>query len=151
MSTDANTSPPPEQQEEDEWTHVKSKARRRGPKNHVKHKAHTSEAFQPRAGNLRSSDEIAAEYRKIRAQFEIKAASKELCRLSTEHGPTSIDRAICLGIGTFDPPDGGWETKRRTFAQLTAFLVMVDALGTLNLSSPQNIEANIGFREEERP
>lgn len=35
---------------------------------------------------------------------------------------------MCLGIGTFDPPDGAWEAKRRTYTQLLAFEAIVDEL-----------------------
>ncbi|KAK5999237.1 hypothetical protein PT974_01629 [Cladobotryum mycophilum] len=42
--------------------------------------------------------------------------------------PAPVTRAICLGIGSFDPPDGGWEAKRKTYIQLIAFLIMVEEL-----------------------
>lgn len=41
----------------------------------------------------------------------------------------SISKAICLGVGTFDPEDGAWAQKRISFHQLIAFTVMVEELG----------------------
>ncbi|UNI22243.1 hypothetical protein JDV02_008147 [Purpureocillium takamizusanense] len=49
--------------------------------------------------------------------------------------PPPVTKAVCLGIGTFDPPDGGWEAKRRTFLQLIAFLILVEELERLTRTS----------------
>lgn len=40
-----------------------------------------------------------------------------------------VKKAICLGIGSFDPEDGSWDSKRRTYHQCIAFLAMVEELG----------------------
>ncbi|KAJ6442383.1 SRR1 domain-containing protein [Purpureocillium lavendulum] len=49
----------------------------------------------------------------------------------TDKTPPPVTKAVCLGIGTFDPPDGGWEPRRRTFLQLIAFVVLVEELERL--------------------
>ncbi|KAF4119946.1 SRR1 [Geosmithia morbida] len=92
------------------------------------------EAFslKPQTENIRSLEEIAAEYRHVRSQWEKEAACRELKRHVTNIDVFPVSRAVCLGIGTFDPPDGGWETKRRTFVQLMAFLTMVECLEKKN-------------------
>lgn len=105
----------------------------------------------PRAGARpeppRSVASIEAEYRAIRAAFEqtpccaaLRALASRIARAGeavdkaarrrarAPAGP-SVRQAICLGIGTFDPVDAGWEAKRRTFVQLVAFLVLVQELG----------------------
>ncbi|KAI0975649.1 hypothetical protein F4678DRAFT_276581 [Xylaria arbuscula] len=41
---------------------------------------------------------------------------------------SSVTTAICFGVGTFDPPDGAWEQKRKAHIQLAAFLATVEHL-----------------------
>ncbi|KAI8631598.1 hypothetical protein F5Y19DRAFT_399518 [Xylariaceae sp. FL1651] len=38
----------------------------------------------------------------------------------------AVTKAICFGLGTFDPADGAWEQKRKTHVQLAAFLTIVE-------------------------
>lgn len=124
------------------WIHVKSKPRRRDPKSqHTKAPSnlsvnHSNGPLKPRTDNLRGSDDIAVEYNRIRARWEDEAACRELKRRVQEGNISPVSRAVCLGIGTFDPPDGGWEAKRRTFVQLIAFLVLVECLGSSIPASP---------------
>lgn len=133
--TSAQPQPEPQrgvQQDDEGWTRVLAKSRRRGGKPHpvpVDRHHGAEQSPQPRTENLRSADDIASEYRRIRSQWETEDAAQALRRLVTDHGPRGVSRAVCLGIGTFDPPDGGWDTKRRTYVQLIAFLLLVEALG----------------------
>ncbi|ROT41626.1 hypothetical protein SODALDRAFT_271672 [Sodiomyces alkalinus F11] len=46
------------------------------------------------------------------------------------HAP--VRKAVCLGIGTFDPDDGSWEVKRRAHVQLAAFMAMVELLADIS-------------------
>lgn len=78
--------------------------------------------------SIQSPGEIAIEYQRARSQYQQDAASEALKGLVRAMKHVHVDHAVCLGIGTFNPPDGGWETKRRTFFQLSAFLDMVDVL-----------------------
>lgn len=113
------------------WTHVPTKSRRRGVKPRPPPAVHHQQQSSPRVDNLRSLDDIAAEYHRIRNHWDSQPTATALRSLITANisrPPASISRAICLGIGTFDPPDGSWDAKRRTFLQLIAFLVMVEAL-----------------------
>ncbi|CAG9993660.1 unnamed protein product [Clonostachys byssicola] len=115
---------------DDGWTHVKSKSRRRPGKKSPKavHTVQENQIHAVQTENTRSPEEIASEYQRIRSEFEVTKAGEELHELMTKNGPKDVSQAVCLGIGTFDPPDGGWETKRRTFIQLIGFLLMVEAL-----------------------
>lgn len=116
-------------QDSDGWTRVPAKGRRRGGRSRPSAApvAIGHSPGLPRTENLRSASDIADEYRRIRAQWETTEASQILRRFVTDHGPASVSTAVCLGIGTFDPPDGGWDTKRRTYVQLIAFLLVVEA------------------------
>ena len=118
---------------EDEWTFVKPRRSRRHHPPRVSHgPSSTSPAPAPRAGPLRPVADIAAEYRTLRAAWESSPACLALRALVAAHAAAAapVTQAVCLGIGTFDPADGGWDARRRTYVQLVAFLVMVDELGT---------------------
>jgi hypothetical protein len=137
---------------DDGWTHVKPKSRRRPGKKSTKavHTAQENQIQAVQTENTRSPEEIAAEYQRIRSEFEATKAGQELHELMTKNGPKDVTQGVCLGIGTFDPPDGGWETKRRTFVQLIGFLLMVEALGRkLPLPSMYGtVQTNLRYAEK---
>ena len=115
----------------DDWTFVKPKKWRNGrqakprqPEGEVHHEAQVNRD----ESTLRSPEEIRSEYNRVLSQYEKEPACTALKRVVREMQPKPITRGICLGIGTFDPPDGGWDTKRRTYLQLWAFITMVEAL-----------------------
>ena len=113
------------------WTYVSAKTRRRGGgKSRPSAPSLLSGSGQSvaRGESLRPAGDIADEYRRIRSQWETSVTAQTLQHIVADHTPTSVSRAICLGIGTFDPPDGGWDTKRRTFVQLIVFLLLVESL-----------------------
>jgi hypothetical protein len=124
QDTKANAS-----QDDDGWTRVPAKGRRRGGARSRPSAApvHSHSPGVRRTEDLRSATDIADEYRRIRSQWETTDASGILRHFVVDNGSASVSSAVCLGIGTFDPPDGGWDTKRRTFAQLIAFLILVEA------------------------
>lgn len=99
----------------------------------------------PPPSSLRSPSAIAAEYRRIRSAWDAPssaccAAVRALAATSVAAAGACPRRAVCLGIGSFDPPDGAWAAKRRTYLQLIAFLVMVDELGPLTPLAPLRSE-----------
>ena len=53
---------------------------------------------------------------------------QELLSSNTAIVGNSVATAICFGLGTFDPPDGAWEQKRKAHIQLAAFLAIVEHL-----------------------
>ena len=117
--------------DEEEWTFVKPrKAHRNKPRDASHASSPTPTAPNARAGPLRPVSDIAAEYRSLRATWESSPACHSLRALVAARAAAApVTQAVCLGIGTFDPADGGWEARRRTYVQLIAFLVMVDELG----------------------
>lgn len=78
-------------------------------------------------------DEIDAEYRSVREQWLGSECCVKLRELVKKHAydSTVISKAVCLGVGTFDPEDGAWAQKRISYHQLIAFTVMVEELGKL--------------------
>jgi hypothetical protein len=111
------------------WQHVTSKTRR-GRRN-VQPVIEQPGEPKPHMEGLRTVAELEVEYRRTREQWEASAACAQLRELvaSSASKLSAISKGICLGIGTFDPPDGGWETKRKTFVQIAAFLTTIDELG----------------------
>ncbi|PSR80333.1 hypothetical protein BD289DRAFT_357373, partial [Coniella lustricola] len=77
-----------------------------------------------------SAVDIQAQHEKIAARFRATPCCQKLIKLITAHAPSHvrITRAICLGLGPFDPEDGSWDAQRRSHVQLEAFLNMVAVL-----------------------
>lgn len=122
-----------QQNQDEEWVFVKKRKGARG-KRRVDIKSELKETFVPRSTNLRSPEELEADYRKIRSQWEASSSSYQQLRDVVAANAASaqpITKAVCLGIGTMDPEDGGWQAKRRTYIQFIAFLVMVEEIGKM--------------------
>ncbi|CAM1501525.1 Fc.00g035090.m01.CDS01 [Cosmosporella sp. VM-42] len=122
--------PPNDQHHDDEdqdsgWTIIghKHKRKTRGSiKDLPKRKTRTTD--------LRSVEELDADYRRIRARFEEETCCKQLREIVAKNAVPSmkISRAINLGIGTFDPVDLSWAAMRASYVQLIAFLIMVEEI-----------------------
>ena len=129
---------------ESDWTYVQPRSRRGKPSTSVRRSAAAEEdSPHPKAHNLRPVSSIRAEYFKIRSQWEASQSCNALRHLIETNfcDFEEVTVAVCLGIGTFDPADGAWETKRNTLVQLIAFLVMVEQLGILPCFSPSSFGA----------
>ncbi|KAM3560899.1 hypothetical protein MY1884_002686 [Beauveria asiatica] len=97
------------------WTRVKRKSRQNPSKKaQIAKVHHLPGTFAPRThGLLRPPESLRADHDKIRVQWLDSPAHEALIRLVDSHAQDlQIDKAVCLGIGTFDPEDGGWEAKR---------------------------------------
>ncbi|ATY67282.1 hypothetical protein A9K55_000021 [Cordyceps militaris] len=101
------------------WTRVHHKSRRKPPPSPSVGANHDQppDSFAPRTtGLLRPADALRADYDKVRAEWLASPAHAALLRIVDEQqaGPrrTRVRRAVCLGIGTFDPEDGAWQSKR---------------------------------------
>jgi hypothetical protein len=108
----------------EEWTFPKPKKTRKSrPPQH--HPQRTIPEAPPSA--------IKTEYLKIRKDWSPSPCCTALRQVIATHAATlsPLKKAICLGLGTFDPHDGSWESKRRTYRQYIAFLIMVEELGTV--------------------
>lgn len=142
LESRANTMPPaagkggeiPRDESDDpSWVRVEPRSRRgtRRPQ---------APAIKPapaRTVHVRPVSEIDAEYQRIRAQWLESTAHTRLCQIVDAIACSNVTRAVCLGIGSFDPPDGAWEAKKTAFVQFIAFKTIVDQLGVLLFPSSQ--------------
>ncbi|KAM0424990.1 hypothetical protein ACHAPT_009791 [Fusarium lateritium] len=113
-----------------EWTHVTRKSRKSRPKKSSSHSHIDSLPITPRTNNLPSPSDLEADYRRIRDRWETEPPCSSLRKLVSEKAShlKCVSRAVNLGVGSFDPVDDSWESKRSTFVQLAAFLIIVEEL-----------------------
>ncbi|EXL50541.1 hypothetical protein FOCG_08817 [Fusarium oxysporum f. sp. radicis-lycopersici 26381] len=116
-------------QDSSDWTRVVRKGRKSRRNNT---ESHSSRHAKPQTEGLRSPEDLEKDYRQHRKRWEEEAYScprlRELVTAKASH-LTEIDKAVHLGVGTFDPNDGlNLDGKRSTFAQLAAFEIMVEEL-----------------------
>lgn len=121
-------------EEKESWTFVTTKKRRsvahRKPNTQTPPATKSSvHAPQPTRDSYLTVAEIKADHQRIREQWLNSSCCRNLKKLMTsrvsDHVPST---AVCLGIGSFDPPDGSWQVKRRTHAQLAAFQTLVELM-----------------------
>lgn len=113
-----------------EWTQVrKGRGRGRGSKSHTTKDHHTPPPRDP--SDIKPLSALQTELTRFQTQYDTKPVRK----LVQDHVKSfkSINKAVCLGLGTFDPPDGSYDAKRRTYIQYLAFLAMVEEIGALPL------------------
>ena len=116
---------PTDKSDDSGWVRVEPRSRRDTRRPH----APAIKLAPARTVHVRPVSEIDAEYQKIRAQWLESTAHTRLCQIVDAITSSNISRAVCLGIGSFDPPDGAWEAKKTAFIQFIAFKSMVDQLG----------------------
>lgn len=126
-----------------EWTRIVRKDRRnnRGRRPHKQQQqqqqhplpptAGPADNFRPNAAPRLSADDIAAEHDKVAAQWRQTDACARLLAQLRDNAPACVRvaRAVCLGLGAFEPEDGSFAARRRSHVQLAAFLTMIEALG----------------------
>ncbi|KAG6040286.1 hypothetical protein E4U41_001073 [Claviceps citrina] len=135
-------SPPPPLHDPDrsppqEWHVVK-------PRNNHRRKQHpapapapapgpSSAATRTRTSPLLLPQDITAEYHRVRQDPPTQQCchSVRLLLRANAASCARVDKAVCLGGGSFDPPDGGWEAKRRAYVQFVVFEEMVRELESL--------------------
>ncbi|KUI70007.1 hypothetical protein VM1G_04796 [Cytospora mali] len=88
------------------------------------------ENFRPNGTPVLSLDDIKADHSKIASKWLATGGYTKLCKFIKTNAAThaKITRAICLGLGAFDPEDGSLVAQRRSHIQLAAFLAIVDIL-----------------------
>ncbi|KAI0153046.1 hypothetical protein GGR57DRAFT_492483 [Xylariaceae sp. FL1272] len=110
---------------QDEWVRVR---RRKGRGRKVQYRpapTKESSAPEPSAPNL-TLEQVKKDHEHFAGQWTSSPASRQLRdALSKKQYNVSIDKAICFGIGTFNPPDASWDIKRKAHVQLAAFLLIV--------------------------
>lgn len=85
-----------------------------------------------------SKEIIAGQHTYIVRDYKV---SSEYLRLKSIIGTFNVDtskntvlnggpvrKAVCLGIGSFDPENGSWHAKERAHIQLAAFLLIVEEI-----------------------
>ncbi|KAG6205418.1 hypothetical protein E4U35_002617 [Claviceps purpurea] len=80
----------------------------------------------------RSLEDITSEYHRMRQDLSTQQCCHSIRLLIRANAGTCsrVDKAVCLGMGSFDPPDGAWEAKRRAYIQYLVFEAMVQELET---------------------
>ncbi|KAI0521668.1 hypothetical protein F5B22DRAFT_546273 [Xylaria bambusicola] len=80
-----------------------------------------------------SLEQVKQDYDRIAGQWKSSSSFTQLQDLLSSYAASvnvNVATAICFGLGTFDPPDGAWEQKRKAHIQLAAFLSIVEHLQT---------------------
>ncbi|CCF35786.1 hypothetical protein CH063_07493 [Colletotrichum higginsianum] len=125
--------PDTDKPKQEEWTHVKSKSRfrRNAPRPSPKLPGASSKPDEPRIH--KSVADITTEYDSFKTRWRDTACHTKLRELVETNAAKhrTVRKAVCLGVGTFDPEDGGWDAKRRTYIQLDGFLTVVEVLSEL--------------------
>ncbi|ORY55698.1 uncharacterized protein BCR38DRAFT_414872 [Pseudomassariella vexata] len=117
--------------EQEAWTFVSSK-RTNGAKKKAATQLRRPPSVPLRQGTESSGLSVAqvqSDHERIKKQW-LESSSyrrlKELMASQCLYPP--VAKAICLGLGSFDPADGSWQSKRRAHVQFAAFVTMVESL-----------------------
>lgn len=88
------------------------------------------ENFHPNGSPQLTIDDIKANHDKVASKWRATQCYEQLCSIIRDKSASheNITRAVCLGLGAFDPEDSSWTAQRRSHIQLAAFLAMVEAL-----------------------
>ncbi|KAI0487720.1 hypothetical protein F4859DRAFT_267677 [Xylaria cf. heliscus] len=116
-----------EPQEADTWVKVHRRKGRRPAKEASVEKVSPSQltASDPTI----SLKQVKQDHDHFASEWTSSPAHGRLQELLSGHtSSTSVTKAICFGLGTFDPPAGEWFRKRTSHIQLAAFLVIVEHL-----------------------
>ncbi|KAI0394549.1 hypothetical protein F5Y17DRAFT_427752 [Xylariaceae sp. FL0594] len=130
-TTEGSSTTPSKLQQENEW--VKVHHHRRGKKGNRRArpvpKTNVADAVYVPSTPTLSLEQVRAEHERISNQWKASGAYRRLMELLSKHSmKVNVTKAICFGIGTFDPEDGSWEQKRKAHVQLAAFLAIVEHL-----------------------
>lgn len=120
-----------------EWTLVskKAKGKKRSIPSCLPPVAGPPDNFRPNPAPELSSKDIKEQYEFHTTRWRSSDGYKKLYELvkarASSYAP--IKRAVCLGLGVFDPQDGSYASKRRSHIQLASFLTIVEILGEITL------------------
>lgn len=91
------------------------------------------ENFHPNGSPQLTVDDIKANHDRVASKWRSTKCHDQLCSTIKDKSVSheKITRAICLGLGAFDPEDSSWTAQRRSHIQLAAFLAMVETLSML--------------------
>lgn len=116
--------------EEEAWTFVSSKRNRQSKRRAPPVAGTISHTSAPvRTTPNLPVEEIRTDYKKFSQQWTNSKCCRKLKEvLQSKSCHPRPQKAICLGLGSFDPEDGSWQTRRRSHIQLAAFVTLVESL-----------------------
>ncbi|KAK2601408.1 hypothetical protein N8I77_010862 [Diaporthe amygdali] len=124
-----------------QWTRIVRKGKKFGRQKEVLRLpvGGPAENFHPNGSPQLTVDDIKADHHRIGSKWQATKCHEQLCKIIEDKSASheKINRAICLGLGPFDPEDASWSAQRRSHIQLAAFLAIVEAL---RAESGQDIE-----------
>lgn len=114
-----------------EWTHV---GRRNGRLRHqpASHSREPPDVVVPNPEPSLTCADIRTAHGTLRREWRDSDACALLRQLLSDEADSlpAVSKAVCLGIGSFDPANGSWRARRTAHFQLEAFLSMVESLRT---------------------
>ncbi|KAK9772152.1 putative SRR1-like domain-containing protein [Seiridium cardinale] len=118
---------------EEAWTFVTNKRNRQSGKRAPTLAPTTAPAApQTRTTPNLSVEEIRSDHRKFVQQWvDSKCCNKLKDITQAKSCHPSPTKAVCLGLGSFDPEDGSWQIRRRSHVQLAAFMTFVECVEQL--------------------
>lgn len=125
---------PSAEQEDDpsQWTRIVRKGKKLGRKEEGLRLpvGGPPENFHPNGSPQLTVDDIKANHHKVASKWRATKCYENLQSVigDKSNSHEKVTRAICLGLGAFDPEDASWSAQRRSHIQLAAFLAMVEAL-----------------------
>lgn len=115
-----------EPQEDDAWVKVRRSKGARLTKNTSAKKLPRRRPCDPPTISL---EEVKRDHDRVVHEWKASPAYARLQELLSSHTPsTTVTKAICFGLGSFDPEDNVFILKRNSHTQLAAFLVIVEHL-----------------------
>ncbi|KAI0450001.1 hypothetical protein F5B21DRAFT_492478 [Xylaria acuta] len=109
----------------DAWVKVRrKKGRRRANEAAVTRFSRGSSPEEPTI----SLDRVKQDHDHFASEWKSSPDYAKLQELLSRHTAGRVTKAVCFGLGTFDPPDGQRQWKRSSHIQLTAFLAIVEHL-----------------------
>lgn len=78
-----------------------------------------------------SVEKIRSDHKKFSQQWSDSEGCRKFKDLLERMPCSDLPRkAICLGLGSFDPEDGSWQVRKRSHVQLAAFRTLVECIAT---------------------
>ncbi|RYC54538.1 hypothetical protein CHU98_g11673, partial [Xylaria longipes] len=76
-----------------------------------------------------SLEQVKQEHDRFASEWKSSPAYAQVQEILSGHTASNrVTKAICFGLGSFDPPDGHYARKRQSHTQLAAFLAIVEHL-----------------------
>lgn len=130
-------SPTNREDDPSQWTRItrKGKGKKLGRKEEVLRLpvGGPPENFHPNGSPQLTVDDIKANHDRFASKWRATKCYEQLFCIIKDKSASheKITRAVCLGLGAFDPEDSSFTAQRRSHIQLAAFLAMVETLSRL--------------------